>query len=607
MKRIFSVSFVSVVAFSLMLMGCGNKDGVKITVNNTASGSAFFANSTEKTREVSVGDTVTIVATPKENCEFAGWYVGKEKTPKSTEANYTFVASESISLVARFAKSPTVSICRIGNGDVVFTDSSESSKIVKSGTEVTAVATPDENCEFIGWYVDDNKVSDANEYSLKVTKSVTLAAKFIKSPVISVSNTECGAASIAGHAGKSVILLTGTDVTVVAAPDKDCEFEGWFAGNKMVCKELNYSFKASNNVALVAKFYPSPVVTVDVKGKGAASFADVAEKTKVVLLNTEATVVATPEKNHEFVAWYAGDAVVSKDAKYTFVVSEDVDLVAKFKPSPIVSISNSENGSVAFSASNGKTAIVLSGTEITVTATPDEGFELYGWFADGSKNPVSKDLAYTFAVDKNVKLYAEFRRTLNGYDYVDLGLPSGLKWAAYNVGAASPEECGGYYAWGETEEKKDYTWDTYKYFENSYNLVTKYCLHERNGVVDGKKVLEAGDDVANANWENIWRMPTWDEFDELCKKCTWEWTTMNEVAGYKVTGPNGNSIFLPAAGYRNEDDTHNAKSGGYYWTSSLIGSNCNGAYYLMFDNSERLKGDFARRYSGRNVRAVFKK
>ena len=113
-----------------------------------------------------------------------------------------------------------------------------------------------------------------------------------------------------------------------------------------------------------------------------------------------------------------------------------------------------------------ESAIVFSGTDVTVTATPDKGFELYGWFADGSETPVSTELSYTFAVNKNVKLYAEFKRSLNGHEYVDLGLPSGLKWATCNVGATTPEGRGGYYAWGETEEKEDYSWNTYKYYDN---------------------------------------------------------------------------------------------------------------------------------------------
>jgi hypothetical protein len=202
-------------------------------------------------------------------------------------------------------------------------------------------------------------------------------------------------------------------------------------------------------------------------------------------------------------------------------------------------------------------------------------------------------------------LYAEFRRTLNGHEYVDLGLPSGLKWATCNVGADAPENAGGYYAWGETEEKDDYSWKTYKYYDDVYATVTKYCIHERFGLVDGEKTLGAEDDVANVKWGATWRIPTYEEQQELCNKCTWEWTTVNGVSGYQVTGPNGNSIFLPAGGYKNDGNIFNKVSCGYYWSSSVLKKSSNRAYYLQFNSEEYTKGDFSRRYSGRNIRPVF--
>ena len=137
----------------------------------------------------------------------------------------------------------------------------------------------------------------------------------------------------------------------------------------------------------------------------------------------------------------------------------------------------------------------------------------------------------------------------NGYEYVELGLPSGIKWATCNIGATKPEEYGGYYAWGETEEKSYYDWDTYKWCNGTYNSLTKYCTDSGSGRVDNKTVLDPEDDVAHIKWGGSWRMPTRDEIKELNDNCTWQWTTLNGVNGYRVTGPNGNSIFLPAAGY----------------------------------------------------------
>ena len=142
---------------------------------------------------------------------------------------------------------------------------------------------------------------------------------------------------------------------------------------------------------------------------------------------------------------------------------------------------------------------------------------------------------------------------------VDLGLS--VKWATFNVGATSPEDYGDYFAWGETEPKETYSWATYKWGTSS-NL-TKY------NTTDGKTTLDPEDDAAKVLWGGYWRMPSKEEVDELTQQCTWIWTTHNNVNGYKVTGPNGNSIFLPAAGYKGAGPTYPAGKDGLYWTSTL--------------------------------------
>ena len=612
MKRTFFISFGLVIALSLSLFcSCGDKNKVacEITLKNTASGAAAFENFPEKTMSFFQGDTVTVIATPKQDCEFVGWFEGKEKTPVSSDANYTFVASKSVTLLARFGKSPVVEVSSNGNGVAAFANSPEKSLVITSGNEVTVVATPDKNCEFIGWFADDAKVSTELNYTFAVSKKISLVAKFVKSPVVKINSEDYGKVSFDDYSGNSVIVLSGSRVAVTATPDKDCEFEGWFVGDAEtpVSTELNYAFTASKNISLVAKFYPSPVVSISSEKNGKVAFANSSDDSLVVLKGAEATISATPDKNYEFVGWFAGDSktAVSTDANYTFAVLEDISLKAKFKPSPIVTVSNSDNGKATIANSSDKSVIVFSGTEVTVTATPDEGFELYGWFVGNSDTPVSIELAYTFAANENVELFAEFRRTLNRHEYVDLGLPSGLKWATCNVGADVPENVGGYYAWGEVEVKNDYSWKTYKYYNNDYAMVTKYCVQGRFGIVDGEETLNAEDDAANANWGAIWRMPTSKELNELCRECSWKWTTINDVPGYEVTGPNGNSIFLPATGYKNDGNVFNKVAGGYYWTSTVFKS-CNRAYYLQFDNVEYEKGDFARRYSGRCIRPVFK-
>ncbi|MBQ8257591.1 MAG: hypothetical protein IJY98_06745 [Bacteroidaceae bacterium] len=166
---------------------------------------------------------------------------------------------------------------------------------------------------------------------------------------------------------------------------------------------------------------------------------------------------------------------------------------------------------------------------------------------------------------------------------IDLGLS--VKWASCNVGATAPEEYGGYYAWGETEEKSNYSWSTYKYCNGTYDSMTKYCTNSSYGTVDNKTTLEPEDDVATVKWGGNWRMPTEAELDELLNKCTWTWTTLNGVKGYRVTGPNGNSIFLPAAGCRDGSGVFNQGSSGYYWSSSLPSSGSISACFLSFGSS----------------------
>ena len=159
----------------------------------------------------------------------------------------------------------------------------------------------------------------------------------------------------------------------------------------------------------------------------------------------------------------------------------------------------------------------------------------------------------------------------NGYGYVDLGLPSGLKWATCNVGADSPEDYGDYYAWGETSTKSSY---------GSGNCET---WNKSIGDIKG-----TSRDVAHVKWGGSWRMPTKAEFEELLNtdNCTGEWTTLNGKKGYKVTScKNGNSIFLPAAGWRNGKSLDGTDAWGGYWSSTPGESSTQYAYRLYFYSS----------------------
>ena len=190
------------------------------------------------------------------------------------------------------------------------------------------------------------------------------------------------------------------------------------------------------------------------------------------------------------------------------------------------------------------------------------------------------------------------------HEWVDLGLPSGTLWATCNVGANSPEEYGDYFAWGETATKENYAWSTYKWCNGTYNTVTKYCTKAEYGTVDDKLELERADDAASVNWGPSWRMPTTEQQNELCDNCTWEWVTRNGVNGQLVTGPNGKTIFLPAAGVFRDSYVWWTRTDGQYWASSLSPYSSAAARAMHFDpdNHSSWYGD--NRCEGRTVRAV---
>ena len=185
--------------------------------------------------------------------------------------------------------------------------------------------------------------------------------------------------------------------------------------------------------------------------------------------------------------------------------------------------------------------------------------------------------------------------TINGHEYVDLGLS--VKWATCNIGASSPTDYGNYYAWGETRTKSDYM---------SRNSVTFYLSEaelKSRSIIDTDGNLTSAYDAARVNWGSTWRMPTFEEIKELKEKCIWTWTTQDGRNGYRVTGSNGKSIFLPAAGCRSYTSLCNAGSFGYYWSATCAATITSEAYSLYF-KSDCYDWSNYLRLCGRVVRPV---
>lgn len=199
-----------------------------------------------------------------------------------------------------------------------------------------------------------------------------------------------------------------------------------------------------------------------------------------------------------------------------------------------------------------------------------------------------------------------------GYNYVDLGLPSGTLWAVCNVGADTPEGYGDYFAWGETQPKNYYDWPTYQFCRGASNTLIKYCNNSGygyNSFTDDLTILLPEDDAATTNWGMNWRMPTVGDWQELLKYTTSIWTQQNGVKGrlFTATNGSGNSVFLPAAGYGDCTNLgYNATTVGRYWSNSLNtidGPSC--AIGFNFDSQTCTTGSpSAFRDYGRSVRAV---
>ena len=191
--------------------------------------------------------------------------------------------------------------------------------------------------------------------------------------------------------------------------------------------------------------------------------------------------------------------------------------------------------------------------------------------------------------------------------YIDLGLPSGILWATCNLGATSPEGYGNYYAWGENYAKESYIWDNYVHYPEdtiiidtliyTYRTIIKYCES------DGLTNLESSDDAATVNLGANWRIPSSDEFEELLINSTTTWTTRNGVNGYEFVGPNGNSIFLPAAGGRSEESSINKGACGFYWLNSVTYDEYY-AYGFILDSTSLNETSYYRMY-GQTIRPVY--
>ena len=327
----------------------------------------------------------------------------------------------------------------------------------------------------------------------------------------------------------------------------------------------------------------------------------------------------------------------SSDKEDVAVVDASGKVTAKGNGQATITVTTKDQGKTAtcaISVSQIVTSIVLNNTSYSLA----EGKELTLVATVNPNNANDKSLIWTSSddsiasVDENGKVtavskgIATIKATANDgsnknascivtvfREAEDLGLS--VKWATCNLGAANPEEYGDYYAWGEIEphyscqdpitwvdNKIGYSWGTYKWCRGSETTLLKYNTNSSFGVVDNKVYLDPEDDAAHIRLGGSWRMPTDAEWKALRTKCTWTWTIQNEVKGRLVTGPNGNSIFLPCAGDRYERNRYAGYSG-KYWSASLNTDNPTRALSVFF-NSGGIDQSHDRRFDGMTIRPV---
>ena len=324
---------------------------------------------------------------------------------------------------------------------------------------------------------------------------------------------------------------------------------------------------------------------------------------------------AVPAADYYFTQWSDGGT----DNPRTIIISnKEVNITAEFAQMLLLTISVSENGSIETDV-NGR---YTPGSNVTVTVKPDANYYFAGWSDGNADNPRTITIG-----NEDVSLAALFNCN------VDLGLESGNLWAICNLGAINSWDYGNYYAWGETQAKNDYSWETYKFCKGTWNTLTKYCYDAKygyNDYTDDLTILLPEDDAATTVLGYHYSMPTSADWGELYSQCYWVWTenyNNRNARGYivykaKSAGDKGIKvyydgtpsalyslsdahIFLPAAGFRDGTNLYDAGLDGYYWSASLYESDPYPIYarYCRFDSSDVNLSDHPR-YAGLSVRPV---
>ena len=518
-------------------------------------------------------EDVVLTATPASGYSFAQWSDGNTDNPR------TVTVTGNQTYTAEFETTPQYNIDVTANEPSWGTFSGAGSYDV--GSRVQIKATPNTGVRFTQW-------SDGVTYNprtVTVTADATYTAQFESVPqwtlTVQPNNASWGTVSGGGTFYEGVIT------SISASANDGYLFRRWSDGETYNPRTLSLS----SNLTLTAIFEPIPTwtLTLLVSPVGAGTV----DGAGTYLETATATFSTTPNTGYRFLRWSDGSTNLSRSMRLT----QDTSLTAIYEAIPTYTITaNVATGQGTYGTVTGG-GTYYENTTATLRAQPNTGYRFTRWSDGVTTNP------RTVTVTANATYTAEFEE-FNIY-YVDLGLPSGTMWAEVNVGAINPYDYGDYFAWGETAPKTTYNWTNYAHGSSTSSL-TKYCTNSSYGTVDNKSTLEAADDAATAILGNGAYTPTATQWSELINNTTATATTQNGVRGMLVTGPNGNSIFLPAAGYKAGTGTSNTESYGYYWSASLNSSTNSSyaqyGYHYLYNNSRSVST--MQRINGAPVRAV---
>lgn len=641
MKKAFLFSLGLILAFSSVFISCVEDDGLTVytvSVSSEDNGSASIKDNEATSLSVTQGNRITVVATPNDGYEFVGWFLMDKTISISIEPTYTFVVSNNISLIAKFELKSIDGYKYVDLG-------------LPSGLKWAACNVGATVPEGYGSYFAWGETEEKENYSWETYKwcngSENSITKYLageteeravleleddvahvkwgggwRMPTISeqeelVKNcswewttlNDVNGYKVTGPNGNSIFLPTPASITGTEVIGKGEWGDYW--ANSVINSISPYSINFNSNMywnAASPRFrghavrpvhgeYVVNKVSVNCDGGGRVKINGVVTTSIVVAHSSEIYIDVVPGEDCNFIGWFNGESEtpVSTKNRHEIIVNEDVSLTAKFEKKTVevrVWVKDDFGGKAIISNNNEDWIRIKIGETVTLRAVPDDGF-VFGCWTTSSGKFISNEATYTFVVEKNTHILAKFKVPIKA---IDLGLS--VKWAECNVGATKPEEYGGYYAWGETEEKSNYNWGTYKWCNGSEDTMTKYCTNSSCGTVDNKTVLDLEDDVAHVKWGGDWRMPTRAEWDELLNECTWTIIRQNGVCVYKVTGPNGNSIFLPAEIEFSND----------YWTSSLEIGNYACYFYIGWAASQDWYYGMSidRRCDGKLIRPVSK-